>query len=644
MCGIWGYVLSGSSERPPSREKAEECLRSMSHRGPDGLFRQRGDRFSLGHARLAIFDTSALGNQPMFSPDRKIRVVLNGEILNHAELRAELSGMGWQFVSQSDTEVLAAAYRQWGMGCLDRLHGMFAFAVLDDINDSLLLVRDRFGIKPLYYMEQEGMLAFSSEPKGLIPLARGGVGPDLEGISAYLALRHVPAPGTLYREISQVLPGGWLTWDAGQLRSGSWWRLADQRRTPVRVSGRRQRLREEVRRAVELWSRSDVPIAVLLSGGLDSSIIATEVVSTGRAVTFYTGEYDYENYSELAAAQETASALGYGVRAVRARVAVDLEHLTELIRYRDHPLGMHNEVALVELARAISRDNNKVVLCGEGADELMCGYGRLSRLPFEYRKQAWRSVNSGRGWRSHVRSASLRRLLEEYAYLPLDVKLRMLRPEVAAVLDGDAKLLRGLAADWDKPRHVRLHRRLMHFLVTVHLPGLLNVLDGDAMASGVEARVPYLEHQLVAWAYRLPQRAKLRWHGPLAPLLALRESPMAYSERRDTTKWLLRQAFRDVLPPGVLSRRKQPFPAPLNEWLTGPSAEHVSRLVLADGARLHSLFQRDELRRWWASRGDGHPQFGRQAWMLLNLEVWLRAYFPEEQVGRMATGALVGAT
>ena len=376
------------------RQQAQECLLSMSHRGPDGVFLQCGDRYALGHARLAIFDTTAAGNQPMFSPDRKIQIVLNGEIFNHAELRAELRAMGWHFSSGSDTEVLAAAYRQWGAGCFDRLHGMFAFAVRDEMDGSLLLVRDRFGIKPLYYLRQHGLFAFSSEPKGLIPLVCQGVSPDLEGISAYLTLRHVPAPRTLYREISQVPPGGWLRWDAGQISSGSWWRLADQRRTPVPVPGRR-RLREEVRRAVELWSRSDVPIALLLSGGLDSSILATEVAGMGRDVALYSGEYDYEGYSELLAAQETATGLGRRVRAVQARVAVDPGRLAELIRYRDHPLGMHNEVALVELARTVGMDGAKVMLCGEGADELMCGYGGLSRLPFEHLKHLWRRTSPG---------------------------------------------------------------------------------------------------------------------------------------------------------------------------------------------------------------------------------------------------------
>ncbi|MGW6741566.1 asparagine synthase (glutamine-hydrolyzing) [Streptomyces sp. NPDC055025] len=629
MCGIWGAVGAGRTGHGLDRATAQHCVHLLRHRGPDGDGLRWTPDAVLGHTRLAVFDTGPLAAQPMASQDDRLHMVFNGEIFNHAEIRADLERLGHRFVGTGDTEVLLAAYQRWGLACLDRLNGMFALAVRDDTDGSLTLVRDRFGIKPLYYLQQEDRLAFCSEPKGLLPLLPGPPTPDLQAISAFLTLRHVPAPRTLFAELRQLPAGSWLRWEGGAVRTGQWWDLARSRARSPRPWRRAAVLRRIVREAVETWSRSDVPVSAYLSGGLDSAILTGELGRLGRCAGAYTAEYDVPGYSEADGAAEVATALSLPLTVVGTEVAVSPEQLASMVRIRDHPLGMHNEVALIQLAEQVS-PKARVVLCGEGADELFAGYGRLYRLPFEARKRRLRGPRrpTAVGWRRHPRSPMFTQLLESYSYLPMDVKHRLLRDDVATRLDDDAELLRVLEREWDRPRRVGTHRRLTHFMVKVHLPGLLHVLDGTAMAAGVESRVPFLDHRLVEWAYRLPQRAKLRWRGPLAAVRALTEPPVRYSERRDTTKWLLRRAFTGRVPAGVLTRAKRPFPAPLDEWLAAPEAGEVARLVLDDGARLHEVLDADRLRRWWASRGDAQPSFGRQAWMLMNLEVWLRVYCP----------------
>ncbi|MET7685088.1 asparagine synthase (glutamine-hydrolyzing) [Streptomyces sp. NPDC005423] len=631
MCGIWGAVGADAAGHGLGRPAARECVRLLAHRGPDGEGLWWTPEAVLGHTRLAIFDTSHRADQPMTGADGRLVLTFNGEIYNQAELREELESLGHSFRGTGDTEVLLAAYQEWELECLDRLNGMFALAVWDGRDASLTLVRDRFGIKPLYYLEQEGRFAFCSEPKGLLPLLPGPPTPDLLGMSAFLTLRHVPAPRTLFAELRQLPPGSWLRWRAGRVRTGTWWDLA--RRTTRRPPPWRRAatLRRTVEEAVETWSRSDVPVSAYLSGGLDSTVLTGELCRLGRCVRAYTAEYDVPGYSEAAAAASTAAGLGLPLEVVGTQVAVTPEQLADMVRIRDHPLGMHNEVALIRLSERV-RARARVVLCGEGADELFAGYGRLYRLPFEAAKRRLRPRRrAADGWRRHAGSAVFAQLLADYCYFPLEVKHRLLREDVAARLDDDAELVGTLRRAWDRPRRAGLHRRLTHFMVTVHLPGLLHVLDGTAMAAGVEARVPFLDHHLVTWAYRLPQRAKLRWHGPLAMVRALAEPPAAYSERRDTTKWLLRRAFADRVPAEVLTRGKLPFPAPLNEWLARPEAARTAGLVLDDGARLHEFFDAGRLRRWWASRGGDHPSFGRQAWLLMNLEVWLRVYCPQPE-------------
>ncbi|UED88010.1 asparagine synthase (glutamine-hydrolyzing) [Streptomyces profundus] len=635
MCGIWGAVGTERTGHGLSRATARDCVRLLRHRGPDGDGLWWTPDAVLGHTRLAVFDTGSRAAQPMASQDGRLRMVFNGEIFNHAEIRADLERLGHRFAGTGDTEVLLAAYQRWGLDCLDRLNGMFALAVLDRADGSLTLVRDRFGIKPLYHLQREGQLAFCSEPKGLLPLLPGPPTPDLTAMSAFLTLRHVPAPRTLFAELLQLPAGSWLRWRDGTVRTGQWWDLAARRTRPPRPWRRAAVLRRTVEEAVETWSRSDVPVSAYLSGGLDSGILTGELGRLGRCVGAYTAEYDVPGYSEAEGAAEVATALSLPLTVVGTEVAVSPEQLAAMVRVRDHPLGMHNEVALIHLAERVS-SKARVVLCGEGADELFAGYGRLYRLPFEAGKRRLRDLPHLRrppatGWRRQVRSRVFAQLVESYSYLPMDVKHGLLRDDVATRLDGDSELLRTLEREWDRPRRVGRHRRLTHFMVKVHLPGLLHVLDGTAMAAGVESRVPFLDHRLVEWAYRLPQRDKLRWHGPLAAARALTESPGHYSERRDTTKWLLRRAFGDRVPAAVLTRAKRPFPAPLDEWLARPEADEVARLVLDDGARLHDVLDAERLRRWWAARGDGHPSFGRQAWLLINLEVWLRVYCPQPE-------------
>lgn len=631
MCGIWGAVGRAPTGHGLDRAEAAQYVALLRHRGPDGEGLWWTPEAVLGHTRLAVLDTTDRAGQPMAGADGRLVLTFNGEIFNQDALRAELTALGHGFCGTGDTEVLLAAYHQWGLACLDRLNGMFALAVWDRADGSLTLVRDRFGIKPLYYLCQERRLAFCSEPKGLLPLLPGPPTADLLGVSAFLTLRHVPAPRTLFTGLRQLPPGSWLRWQDGAVETGTWWELSRQPARPPRPWRRPAALRRRVEQAVEAWSRADVPVSAYLSGGLDSGVLTGELGRLGRCVGAWTAEYDVPGYSEADAAAEVADVLELPLHVVRTQVAVSPEQLAALVRIRDHPLAMHNEVALVRLAEQV-RTRARVVLCGEGADELFAGYGRLYRLPFEAAKRRLRPRRRpATGWRRHVPAAALEQLLEDYSYLPLDTKHRLLRDDVAARLDDDAELMRTLLRAWRRPRRAGLHRRLVHFMVTVHLPGLLHVLDGTAMAAGVEARVPFLDHRLVSWAYRLPQRAKLRWHGPLHMLRALAEPPGRYSERRDTTKWLLRRAFAGRVPPAVLTRAKLPFPAPLNEWLARPGSDRTARLVLDDGARLHEVLDADRLRRWWASRGDGHPSFGRQAWLLMNLEVWLRVYCPQPQ-------------
>lgn len=633
MCGIWGLIADSPERMPLAEEECRECVRGLRHRGPDGEGFIWAPPCALGNTRLAVLDRSSAASQPMSSSDGKVHLVFNGEIFNYEELRAELRTEGYEFRGTGDSEVLLAAYQHWGTGCLHRLNGMFAFAIADEARGRLLLARDRFGMKPLYYLAADGFLGFCSEPKGLLPMLAEPPALDLAAVSAFLCLRHVPAPRTLFAELRQVPAGALLIWqrDTGP-RTVTWWDLT-RRRLPTLSIARARKLRALIGDAVRLWSRSDVPVGAYLSGGLDSSVLLAELARHRPELLAMTADIPDPDYSEVAAARAMAGHVNVRLEVIPADVQVAAAELARLCRFRDHPLALHNEVAIFALARAI-REFAPVVVSGEGADELFGGYGRLFRFPFEQRKNRAAALlrvgRPGRGDGDRSREP-LTSLLAGYAYLPSDVKLRLFKPAMREALNGDNWLNDYLWSVWTRPKGGQ-HRRLTYFLIKVHLPGLLQVMDAANMAFGVEARLPFLDHRVAEWAYALPERAKLRWKGPWSWLRALAETPAQYSEKRDVTKRILRRAYRPLLPRLVLERPKMPFPTPLTEWFSSAAGDLLRELILDADARLAQLFDQRELAAWWDSAGYADANFGKQAWLLVNLEVWLRAYFPHGEI------------
>ncbi|TCO15697.1 asparagine synthase (glutamine-hydrolysing) [Kribbella steppae] len=634
MCGIWGCVADQPEYLTFRRETALSCVQRMRHRGPDGGELLWQPPIALGHTRLAIVDPTTSGKQPMRTADGRHVLLFNGEIYNHDELRQILVARGHSFSGMGDTEVLLAAYQEWGKNCLSRLRGMFAIAIVDTRTNAVWLARDRLGIKPLYYTIDGHRIGFCSEVRGLLPLLEAGPALNLQGVSAFLALRYVPAPQTLVKDVHQLEPGSTLSWHAGRVALARWWSPPTPGARPRSLPPAAE-LQALVHDAVVECAGRHSRLACYLSGGLDSSVVASELVRGGFPVRLLTAAYEHPKYTEEADARAVAESLGLTVDVVRADALTTPQELANLTEVNDHPPSLHNELALIALARAVHDSGGRVVLSGEGADELLSGYGRLSRLPFERLKPRalGRRIrlpkHDRNSWRRHATCHSLRALLEQYPYIPFDDKLRLFRPEVREALDDDRELVARLSRVWVEAAGAPLHRRLRYFLVRVHLPGLLRALDTTGMSLGVETRFPYLDHRLVEWSMALPSRATLRWRSLADAVGAWRETPAQYSGRRDVTKVILRAAFADRLPPAVLRRPKMPFPAPLDDELASELGHELREYVLGDGARVLQIFDAPALRAWWLE-GSSRPtgSFGRQAWLIIALEAWLRAFIP----------------
>ncbi|HEU5319710.1 MAG TPA: asparagine synthase (glutamine-hydrolyzing) [Methylomirabilota bacterium] len=635
MCGVLGAVARSPGGRIDHAALAA-MLPRLRHRGPDAGGAVAGAGFWLGHRRLSIIDLDDRANQPMADGTGAVWLTYNGEVYNFAEIRRTLGQLGHAFTTQSDTEVVLEAYCRWGIACLERFNGMFAFALYDTRTRELFLVRDRLGVKPLYYWVGPETVVFCSELKGVVDYPEVKRRLDLSAVSSFLSYRHPLGTATYFEGVCQLEPGTYLHVRDGRCRRQRYWSL---RPGAGRAGGAEahQRLRRLISASVRRMAVSDVPVAALLSGGLDSSIVVRELSRHVAGLTCFTAKLAEAEYDESAYAAEVARRCGVEHRLVPVDPRTHFELLPHLIRLKDQPLGMHNELAMYLLAREVGK-HAKVVLCGEGADELFAGYGRIFRAPFDHRRARALQWLPG-----PLRRRALRRLgltpadagrseveffLSRYTYFPAEEKLALFTDSMASAVEGDAavrEVIRGRFAELETGS---FFDRIGLTFVTLHLPGLLLMVDATHMAASVEARVPFLDHEVVEAAFALPASDKLRWRSPLHLLAALLQPAAAFSEVHDRSKSVLRDVYAAELPPATLDRRKMGFPVPLAAWLTGPLGESVRRRLFHRETRLHALVDRRRLGQWYHDRcGAPSEAFGRQLWLLLNLELFLREYF-----------------
>lgn len=577
-----------------------------------------------------MIDLDSRSDQPFGDKECGVSLTYNGEVFNYRELKQELEHLGHGFLTQSDTEVLLRAYLAWGEAFLERLDGMFAFGLYDQRSGTALLVRDRVGVKPLYYAELPRAVIFASQPSALLAWPGMNADPDPLGISSFLSYRTVIGERSLFRSIRKLEPGCLARVCKGKVEVDRWWRW--QNESQSRRYGTQQ-IGRLLSKSIEQQLVADVPVATLLSGGIDSSILAYEVAQSAKQKPVcFTGVVRGAAYDESAYAQEAADRFGLEQRFVDIPSPTDLRMVEDLVHRRCHPLGMHNETAMYALAREISKDH-KVVMSGEGADELFAGYSRIFRMPFDCARARLLAHLPGslgsplsRRWGLPARQVSeLDFFLSRYTYFPSSEKLSLATPNWRAAIDEDQPLQSHFAREFAEVGG-SLFNRISQVFLSTHLPGLLEMVDNTTMAAGVEARVPYTNHRLVAAAQALPVKWKLRWNSPFAPIDAFFQPISSFSERLDTPKYLLKHLYRNVLPPSILSRRKMGFPLPLGRWAVSDESRNFRKLLFDEEPAVASFLDIGALKRWYESeRQAASDTFGKKLWLICNLEIFLRS-------------------
>ena len=613
----------------------DRMIEVLHHRGPDdrGVWVGSDDHASvgLGHTRLSIIDLSSAGHQPMTNEDGTIWLTYNGEIYNHRDVRGPLEASGHTYRSQTDSETIIHAYEEWGDACVDRFRGMFAFAIWDAPRRRLLLARDRLGVKPLYYAMVGSTLIFASEIKAILksgyvePRAAEGAVPE------YLALGYLAGEGTMFAGIRKLPPGHILVWEDGRLEVRRYWRLVFQpsAASPADLQEQFRHLFEE---SVRMRLMSDVPLGVFLSGGLDSSAIAAVM---GRYVdepikTFSIG-YETQYYSELSYAKKVADLVGADHHEYRLTPDEFYEAVPQLTWHEDEPLWGTASVALYFVSKLAAR-HVKVVLTGEGSDELFAGYDRywMTRLnasalpaflalPATVRSLLRKTLLDGplpeRVRRGLSHTFIGREQMPDTLFF--DNWFGLFPPRLQQSMAG-AALQQELRRTDVYAAHRRLYEesgadavvdRLLYSDINSNLVELLMKQDQMSMATSIESRVPFLDYRLAEFAATVP------WHQKI---------------RGRSGKHIVKEALSNYLPQTILHRPKQGFPVPWEEWLRERFAPRIEHLLLEPRTADRGWIDPSGVRRLFETHRSGRVNMSRQIWTLWGLELWARTFLDGE--------------
>jgi asparagine synthase (glutamine-hydrolysing) len=600
MCGLNGiFSIDIKNDIAYRVNKMNE---SLIHRGPDdGNLYIKENKVALGHRRLSIIDTNKRSNQPMISNSKRWTIVFNGEIYNYKKLKENLN---YRFKTESDTEVILAFVEEFGVEeFLNKSNGMFAIALYDNLENAVYIARDRMGIKPLYYCLCEDAFVFSSEIKAILNSGLVDAQFNEDVIDEYLGNRYIREPNTFFKNIYQLKAGSYMVIDKSlNMKNKVYWNLPLEFNMEENYDEESitSEFESHLTSAIERRLIADVPLGTYLSGGVDSSLI-TAITSKKLDTKLNTFTIGFPELNEFPFANMVAEKYDTCHHVIEIGINNYFDKMNEVISYKDAPLGVPNEIPLAIMSKYL-KEKITVVLSGEGADELLGGYGRIFRSPFDFK-------NNCKGPENFYEY-----FIGLYEYVPRIIRDKYLntKTEIREYFDDEIK---------NKFKMNSNEENVFRFFHTYHVKGLLQRVDATTMLAGVEARVPFLDHELIEFAYKkIPYNLKLKWRSQKLMQNSIGISSNDYSEINDIPKYILKKLSYKYLPTEVIERKKIGFPVPLNEWFN--SLEQVAKETLKEAYWL-KINKLGEL----IEESKKNARAGQIIWMFINIELFRQMYF-----------------
>jgi len=634
MCGFFGFVdLSGTI----SDEDQSEVLsgaESISYRGPDDSCLYKSNHLCVGFNRLSIIDLAA-PSQPYINSEKNTVMLCNGEIYNYKELKKVLLGKGYIFKTNTDSEVVLHGYSEWGPELWTKLNGIFAIVIWDDCKKTLFLVRDPMGVKPIHYKVVGTRLFFSSDYNAFNRHNQSLLEPNLDVLLTYLSFRYVIGEQTFYKRVFDVLPGNFVKFSTESLVKRTYWDIPAYSTRNIKERSFLDKLDYQIEKAVNRQIISDVPIGSFISGGVDSSLLLYHLNRLRPDIQTFSAGFDGAEYNEFEYVDIICNHLSVNPNKILIEQNDYIGSMQEVIKYRGEPASIPHESAILGMAKQMA-GNIKVVISGEGADELFGGYGRIFRSPLDYYKQKhlgkyvkyFPKIGHRTGFTlPRVFTSPLEHFLWRYSWFGEKEKASLLSPTVLENGFFDDSSLNYLTKIFDKFSPNQYYDTLYYVFGKVHLPGLLNRLDRMTMACSIEARVPFLDTDIVELAAGIPHGFKNRWKTPLSAVQASFSNSEKISELHDVPKYPLKQLCRGRMPDRIIDRKKMGFPVPLNRWFSDNYRESTRELLLSLDSQTREFVDQHQLSELLSQDAytTDYDYDGKRLWMLLNLELWLRS-------------------
>jgi asparagine synthase (glutamine-hydrolysing) len=642
MCGILGQI-SFNKSHPSQYGQFRHALDLQDHRGPDDSDIYEEKEFIFGHRRLSIIDLASHARQPMRSDCGNFILVFNGEIYNYLEIKNELIKKGHSFKTSSDTEVLLHAFMEYGIDCVQYFIGMFAFCIYDKKAEEYYLVRDRLGVKPLYFSKDRDKFIFASEIKSILELDVKKRELDYKAVSSYVSFRYPILNNTFFKGINSLAPAHYIKLTKTDFKIIEYWNVTDKFKEQQNDKGEvyyQTKLAKLLESSVKYRMISDVPFGAFLSGGVDSSIVTAIMAKNSlKPIKTFTIGFEEKGFNEFEHANIIVEKYGTEHKEIVLSSKNYIKTMEELISFKDAPLSVPNEVPLYLMSKELKKYIT-VVLSGEGADEIFGGYGRIFRSPYDFNRMKELDalnlsvdekkefcINFIRKYLTDSFDGEIDHFMNIYSYTAFKDKKELLNNNLP-LDDIEEELIEKITHYFDELGGDSYYNKLMYAFEKVHLVGLLHRVDTATMAASVEARVPFVDHRLVEFAFTIPLKYKLKWTSKEAKEASKLLMSDQISETFDIPKYILKKTYEDIIPNSILYRKKMGFPVPLNSWFGGHLNEYAKDILLSQEAQNRGIYNTENIKQWLDSnRLSTDHSFAMKIWMLLNLELFNKKYF-----------------